>query len=120
VHEYIGGIVRQATVIPVVVGGTDDHVHVLFSMRTEPSVAEIVRKIKAGSSKWIHETFPNLRKFAWQSGYGVFSVSKSRTAEVTRYIADQVEHHRRRSFKDEFLGFLEKHGIEYDIRYVWG
>jgi REP element-mobilizing transposase RayT len=118
-HEYIAGIIRQARGIPVLVGGTADHVHVLFAMKTEPSLAAMVNKIKANSSKWVHETFPELAKFAWQTGYGVFSVSKSNTGEVTRYIAEQEAHHRRRSFQEELLGLLRKHGVEYDERYIW-
>jgi putative transposase len=118
-HEYIGGIIRQAEGIPVLVGGTADHVHILFAMRTEPSVAAMVGKIKANSSKWVHETFPELSKFAWQTGYGVFSISKSNTQEVERYIANQEAHHRHRSFQDELLGLLRRHGIEYDERYMW-
>jgi putative transposase len=118
-HEYIGGIIRQAEGIPVLVGGTADHVHILFAMRTEPSVAAMVGKIKANSSKWVHETFPELSKFAWQTGYGVFSISKSNTQEVERYIANQEAHHRHRSFQDELLGLLRRHGIEYDERYIW-
>ena len=102
-HEYIGGIIRQAGGIPVLVGGTVDHVHILFAMRSEPSIAAMVGKIKANSSKWVHETFPELSKFAWQTGYGVFSVSKSNTEDVERYIANQDR----------------KHGVEYDERYMW-
>jgi putative transposase len=119
-HEYIGGIVRQAGGIPLSVGGTADHIHALFAMRTEPSLAAMVGKIKANSSRWVHETFPELSKFAWQKGYGVFSVSKSNTGRVQQYIDGQEEHHRRRSFREELMGLLKKHGIEYDERYMWG
>jgi len=94
-------------------------VHVLFAMRTEPSLAAMVNKIKSNSSKWVRETFPGKSKFAWQTGYGVFSVSASNVDEVKAYIADQAEHHRKRTFQEEFLAFLKKHGVEYDERYVW-
>jgi putative transposase len=101
------------------VGGAEDHVHILFAMRTEPSIAAMIAKIKANSSRWVHEEFPELSEFAWQTGYGVFSVSKSNTGDVERYITNQEAHHRHRSFQEELLGLLRKHGIEYDERYIW-
>ena len=77
------------------------------------------REVKASSSKWIHDTFPRLSGFAWQSGYGAFAVSHSNLPEVKRYIANQAEHHRQRSFQEEFIAFLRLHEIEYDERYLW-
>ncbi len=118
-HGYIGGILRGEKGIPIAIGGTADHVHVLFAMRTEPSLATIVNKIKSNSSKWVHETFADKGKFAWQSGYGVFSVSASNVDDVKAYIASQAEHHRRRTFQEEFVAFLKKHGVEYDESHVW-
>ena len=82
-------------------------------------MAEAVRKWKSISSKWVHETFPEDQDFAWQSGYGAFSVSRSNVHEVAGYIERQVEHHRKVTFEEEFVAFLNRHGIEYDPRYVW-
>jgi REP element-mobilizing transposase RayT len=117
-YEYIGGTVRGENGVPLMVGGTTDHVHILLAMRTEPSVAAMVKRIKANSSKWIHETFPHKAKFGWQAGYGVFSVSKSNADEVRAYIENQAEHHRKKTFREEFVAFLERHGVEYDERYL--
>jgi len=83
------------------------------------SVAKAVQLIKGGSSKWVHDTFPRHRKFAWQEGYGAFSVSVSQMKSVIAYIDAQKEHHRKRSFQEEFLEFLDKHEVEYDPRYVF-
>lgn len=118
-HGYIGGILRGEKAIPIAIGGTADHVHVLFAMRTEPSLATMMRRIKSNSSKWAHETFPEKSKFAWQNGYGVFTVSASNVDDVKAYIASQAEHHRKRTFQEEFVAFLRKHGVEYDERYIW-
>ena len=118
-HSYIAGIIRGERGVPIIVGGTADHVHILFAMRTEPSLSAMVNKIKSNSSKWVHETFPDKTEFAWQTGYGVFSVSVSNVDEVKAYIAAQADHHRKRTFQEEYLAFLKKHGVEYDERYLW-
>lgn len=118
-YEYIGGILRAEGARLLAAGGMPDHVHLLVSLTREQSLAEAARQIKANSSKWIHETFPDKRSFAWQAGYGAFSVSYSNIDSVKQYIARQPEHHRRRTFQDEFIEFLERHGIEYDPRYIW-
>lgn len=94
-YEYIGGIVRAQGCSLTAAGGMPDHVHLLVSLSKEASVAEIVRLIKANSSKWIHETFPDKRDFRWQTGYGAFAVSFSNLETLNRYIADQGEHHRK-------------------------
>jgi REP element-mobilizing transposase RayT len=119
IHRYIGGIARKHGAVVEAVGGTEDHVHLLFRLDADTSVAEIARLVKSNSSKWIHETFPRKTAFAWQTGYGAFSVSASRSATVKRYIERQKEHHRKVSFKEEFLDFLKKHGVEYDERFLW-
>jgi REP element-mobilizing transposase RayT len=116
---YIGGVVRDIGGIPLVVNGTDDHVHQLVGVPAARSVSEIVRIVKSNSSKWVHEEFPNRRAFAWQSGYGAFSVSQSNVDSVRQYIAKQEEHHRTVSFQEEYIAFLSRHGITYDERYVW-
>jgi REP element-mobilizing transposase RayT len=102
------------------VGGTDDHLHALLSLPSTMAIAKAVQLIKGGSSKWIHDTFPSLRRFAWQEGYGAFSVSSSQVNKTIAYIDNQKEHHRKRSFQEEFIQLLVKHGIEYDPRYVFG
>ena len=116
---YLGGIARENEMTALKVGGTADHVHIL--LKTPPKIApsKAVQLIKGGSSKWIHETFPALHEFAWQDGYGAFSVSKSKVPDVERYIDGQFEHHRTRTFQEEFLEFLERHDVEYDECYVW-
>ncbi len=117
-YDYVGGIVRAAKVKLVAIGGTPDHVHLLIGMGTEPSVAAVVSKIKANASRWMNETFPGNPRFEWQRGYGAFAVSKSNIPEVKEYIENQAEHHRHRTFREEFIAFLKHHGIDYDERYV--
>jgi REP element-mobilizing transposase RayT len=101
------------------IGGTSDHVHALLSLPGMMSFAKAVQLIKGGSSKWIHDTLPAQRKFEWQEGYGAFSVSASQAPKAIAYINNQKEHHRRKTFQEEFLELLDKHGIEYDSRHVF-
>jgi REP element-mobilizing transposase RayT len=100
------------------VGGVADHIHLLMSLPTTISVAKAVQLAKGNSSKWVHETFPQLRSFEWQKGYAAFSVSVSHIPQTVTYIQNQVEHHRTKSFMEEYLSFLKKHRIDYDERYV--
>jgi putative transposase len=118
-YEYMSGIARAEFGRALCIGGTANHVHGLIVLTTDVSVAEAVRKWKSLSSKWAHETFPDSQDFAWQSGYGAFSVSRSNVPKVAGYIERQAEHHRKVTFEEEFVAFLERHGIEYDPRYVW-
>jgi len=118
-HGYIGGIIRGEKGIPIAVGGTPDHAHILMAMRTEPSLAALINKIKSNSSKWVHETFPDKPKFAWQNGYGAFSVSHSNLARMRAYVRAQNRHHQRMTFQEETRALLEKHGVAYDERYLW-
>ncbi len=113
-YGYVYGIGRNLGIRVIKAGGVDDHVHLLLSAKPIHAPADIVRDLKANSSKWIHETYPRLQDFAWQSGYGIFSVSESAVPEVVAYIEGQEEHHRRIPFAEEFKRFLERHGIEYD------
>ena len=100
--EYIAGTVRALGGTPVQIGGIEDHVHLLVTLRQQPSLSDMLRDIKAGSSGWVHDTFPDMRDFWWQGGYGAFTVSHSNIDAVKAYIANQREHHKKRDFKDEF------------------
>jgi len=115
---YIGGIARENRMKALAIGGTTDHVHALLSLPGMVSFAKAVQLIKGGSSKWINDSFSKPQKFAWQEGYGAFSVSASQVAKTVAYINNQKEHHRKRTLREEFLELLEKHGIDYDQRYV--
>jgi len=118
-YEYLGGILRAHGSVLVAAGGMPDHVHLLCSFGREISVAEALRVIKANSSRWIHETFPNQRGFAWQAGYGAFAVSYSNLPTVKRYLAQQAEHHRVRTFQEEFLALLRRHNLRFDESHLW-
>lgn len=114
---YLGGVVRGTRGTKLIINGTADHVHMLVRIRPSQSTAEVVRLVKTNSSRWIHEKWGT--GFAWQAGYGVFSVSESVVEAVTQYIATQEEHHKRHSFQEEFVAFLKKNKIPYDERYIW-
>jgi REP element-mobilizing transposase RayT len=118
-YGYLGGILDHKKAKLLCAGGMMDHVHLYVSLPSTISLADIVSAMKANSSGWIHQTFRNHRAFAWQKGYGAFSVSKSAEPQVMEYIRNQTEHHRNRSFQEEYLEFLKKHEIEYDERYLW-
>jgi len=117
---YLGGIARENKMKAIAVGGIEDHVHILLSLPSTIAIAHALQLIKGGSSKWIHDTFVEHRFFAWQEGYGAFSIGVSQVPETIMYINSQVEHHRKRTFQEEFLSFLKKHNIDYDPRYIWG
>lgn len=117
--QYIGGILRTNNGVLLSAGGMPDHVHLLGSLSREMSVAEAVRLIKTNSSSWMHETFSDQQGFAWQAGYGAFTVSYSNIGDVRDYLASQAEHHRVKTFKEEFLEFLRKHDLPFDERYLW-
>jgi REP element-mobilizing transposase RayT len=117
---YLGGIARDNKIQTLKIGGTADHVHLVLGLPPTLALSKAVQLLKGGSSKWIHETFPVLRQFGWQDGYGAFTVSKSHIAEVIRYVETQREHHRRRTFQEEFRAFLDRHDVEYDEQYIWG
>jgi REP-associated tyrosine transposase len=120
VWAYIGGIARKRKMTAIQVGGAEDHIHALVMAPPTLAPSEIAKYLKGDSSKWIHEEFPDLRVFGWQDGYGAFSVSKSNVPSVMKYIQDQREHHKTRTYQEEYLEFLGKHGVEYDERYLWG
>jgi REP element-mobilizing transposase RayT len=114
---YIGGIVCEMHGTALIVNGESDHVHMLIRVRPAHSAAEVARVVKTNSSRWMREK--HTRNFAWQTGYGVFSVSESSVRDVTEYIAKQEEHHWKRSFQEEYIAFLKKNHVEYDPKYIW-
>jgi putative transposase len=116
---YLGGIIRGHDGKALIINGPADHVHILASLTAKHSLSDLMRELKADSSGWIHKNFSNLKLFAWQIGYGAFSVSHSNLAEVEKYIANQEEHHRNISFQEELVAFLKKHQIEYNERFLW-
>ena len=116
---FLGGIARQNKMTAIEIGGVADHVHVLLSLPSTMSIAKALQLIKGGSSKWVHETFPEQRLFGWQEKYGAFSVSVSQLTKIVQYIKGQEEHHRTTTFQEEFLALLQKHQIAYDERHLW-
>ena len=119
VHAYIGGILRELKSDAIAIGGTSDHVHLLTRLQTDLTVADCMRVVKTNSSRWVKERWPERRVFAWQAGYGAFSVSESNRLTVIRYIQNQPEHHRRISYEGEFVALLKRLGVEFDEQYLW-
>jgi REP element-mobilizing transposase RayT len=118
-YAYLGGAFR-ALGCPLLAGnGTEDHVHLLFRLSRTSTLAQVVEAIKSGSSKWMKGKGPRWAGFYWQAGYGAFSIGEPGVEALRRYIANQKERHRRRSFQEEYRQFLETYQIEYDERYVW-
>jgi putative transposase len=118
-HAQIGEISKRLGCPPILVGGVEDHVHVLARFGRTITQAEWVKEIKRVASLWLKEQDSKLIAFEWQGGYATFSVSKSNLQEVERYIAIQEEHHRRMTFQEEVLAMLQKHGVEWEERYLW-
>jgi len=118
-HRYLGGILTNLDCQPIIVGGVEDHIHILSALSRTCEVAGMVKEVKRGSSLWIKTKSPNLQDFAWQNGYGIFSIGFSQVQSVRNYIAEQENHHRKVSFQDEFRQFLRRYEIEFDERYVW-
>ena len=118
-YAYIGGIIRSEGAESLSIGGTEDHIHLVIKISSSHALSDIVRKIKANSSKWINENHFLRGKFSWQNGYGGFSVSASQLDRVRRYIETQAEHHKTRTFKEELTEILEKHGVEFEPKYLW-
>ncbi len=116
---YIGGIVRSEKGHLKAIGGMAEHAHLLLSLSQDRAIMDVVRVIKANSSKWIHETYAALAGFGWQRGYGAFSVSPGDVARVEAYVLGQAEHHRALSFQQEFVAFLREHGVPFDERYIF-
>lgn len=120
IWAYIGGILKNHNLIAVQIGGIDDHIHILVLAKPIAAPSEIAKLIKGESSKWIKTNFPHLKNFAWQDGFGVFSVSKPVVPDVVEYIRNQRKHHSAKSFETEYLDLLNRHGVEYDERYLFG
>jgi putative transposase len=118
-HRYLGGIVQVNKCHPHIVNGVEDHVHLLCALYRDIPVSTLVRELKRSSSLWIKEKGPDYRNFAWQSGYGAFSIGYSQLADVQHYIAKQGEHHRKVSFQEEFRKFLDRYAVKYQEVYVW-
>ena len=116
---YMGGIARTRRIKALAVGGIEDHAHILLLLPSNIAVANAVQQIKAGSSKWVHEEHCQ-RDFEWQEGYGAFSIGISQAPATVSYIQRQKKHHLKQGFCEEYLGFLAKHHIEYDPRFIWG
>lgn len=119
-YPYVCGIARGNGLKVLCIGGTDNHTHILLSLNSTISIAKAIQFIKGGSSKWIHETFPEQKLFSWQEGYGAFSIGISNVDETKKYIEKQEKHHSKESFCDEYLRFLRKNEIDFDEKYLWG
>ena len=117
-YDYIGGTVRDLGGVSLALNGTEDHIHLLAKLRADRALSDVLRKLKANSTGWMHKVFPRLEDFTWQQGYGAFTVSQSNVREVSKYIARQKQHHQKISFRDEFIKFLIANEIEFDERYV--
>ena len=118
-HAYLAGTCKKRGSPSIIVGGADDHVHILCMLSREESVSVLVRELKRESSKEMKTKSAQLRSFYWQSGYGAFSVGPAHVEALKKYIANQELHHRKESFQDEYRRLLRKYGIECDDRYVW-
>ena len=117
-YDYMGGVIRGIGGISLGIGGAADHVHLLAKLRPERALSDVLCILKANATGWMHDVFPETRDFCWQRGYGAFTVSQSNVRDVQRYIAGQEEHHKKVSFRDEFVQFLRANGIEYDERFL--
>jgi putative transposase len=120
VWPYLGGIARENGMKALEVGGVADHIHILLSVPASIALSKAVQLIKGGSSHWIKDTCPNMTAFAWQDGYGAFTVSESQIDAIRDYIQRQPEHHRTKTFVEEYRAFLERHHIDFDERYLLG
>ena len=116
---YMAAIIENLKGQALLINGSSDHVHMLFVQPADLSLSDLMKKVKANSSRWVHQNWPSRIRFAWQTGYAAFSVSRSQVGWAERYIADQEEHHRKLTFQEEVLTFLKKHGIQYNPRFVF-
>jgi REP element-mobilizing transposase RayT len=117
--KYLGGTCRELESLPVIIGGTKDHVHLLVNLSRKIALMSLIEKLKTHSSKWIKTKDNSFKNFYWQHGYGGFSVSPNQVDPVKRYIVNQEIHHKKVTLKEEFRAFMKDYNIEYDERYVW-
>ena len=115
---YLGGICKENSLKLIKAGGVDDHLHLLVSLPSTITIAKAIQYLKGGSSRWIHETFENMKDFAWQEGYGAFTIGVSQIDRIKIYITNQEDHHRKKTFREEFIDFLNYHGIEFEEKYL--
>jgi REP element-mobilizing transposase RayT len=118
-HRYLGGILLNHECQPIIIGGVEDHMHILSTLSRTREAADLVKEIKRVSSVWVKSKSPTLQDFAWQNGCGIFSIGFSQVNTLKNYIAGQDEHHKKVSFQDEFRKFLKRYEVEFDERYVW-
>ena len=116
--KYLGGMIKTLKGMPVEINGPEDHIHIVASLGPTISFSDCLKDIKANSTNWVHETFPDMRDFYWQDGYSAFSVSPSVLPKVVRYVKNQQEHHKKVSFEEELKWLLDSHRIDYDDRYL--
>ena len=117
---YMSTILREKVDSPaLLINGVEDHLHALISLSRKVAIMEVVQKTKTETTKWLKKQAPELREFAWQAGYGVFSVSESKLTEVIRYVENQERHHRVMTFQEEYRKLCDRHGVELDERYAW-
>jgi len=118
-HSYLGGICNNLECIPIVIGGYTDHIHILCLLSKKIALVKLVEEVKSHSSKWIKTKGKEYDNFYWQDGYGAFSINPSEVDTVVAYISNQQEHHRNKTFQEEYRAFLKKYQVSYDERYVW-
>ena len=118
-HAYMATVFKNLNCPVLIINSVEDHIHILFLLHRTKALSDMVGDIKKTSSKWLKTKSPALETFAWQAGFGAFSVSESNIPTVKQYIRNQQEHHRKVSFQDELRGFLNKHGIDHDERFLW-
>ncbi len=118
-YAYMGGTIKISKSIPIVINGTENHIHILCIMSKNISLADLLEDIKGNSSRWIKTMGPHYREFAWQGGYASDSVSQSKVDVVKKYIENQKEHHRKQSFEEEYIQFLKGNGVDYNEDYLW-
>ncbi len=118
-YAYLGGCLRGLECLPIIINGVANHVHLLFVLSKSHSIADVIHDVKINSSKWIKTQSPYYRTFAWQTGYGAFSVSEAAKERVKRYIKNQKEHHRQKTFEEEYIRILQQNHIEYKDEYIF-
>ena len=119
-YAFLGSILKANESIPIIINGVGDHVHILYVMSKNIALAKLIEELKRNSSRWIKSLDAHYLNFAWQGGYGGFSVSPSLHDKTKSYIENQKDHHKKMTFKEEYLLFLNEYGVEYDERYLWG